>query len=120
VKTVDADTAAELIFELFKAKPWLNEPGIVMEDDYPAKDEAIMFLHHMVIHDTNSFGDISEPAQRIASGFLMDFMGKLMHPEHPLYRKTWLIDDSRPMAEQALQIVAAEIADNHLLPQEKH
>ena len=120
MKTINADTAAESIFELLKANPWLNKPGIMTENDYYAKDEAIMFLQHMAIHGANSFNGTSEPAQRIASGFLLDFMGKLMHPEHPLHKKTWLVDDSKPMPDQALQIIAAEISENNLPPQKRH
>ncbi len=120
MKTINADIAAELILELFKAKPWLNEPKIMTEDDYYAKDEAIIFLRHMAIHNANSFDGVSAPAQRIVSGFLLDLMGKFMRPEHLLHQKTWLIDDSKSLDEQALQIIAAEITDSPLLSQERH
>ena len=120
MKTVNTEQAAELIFRLLKANPWLNTPGVMTEDDYHAKDEAILFLQQMAIHGANGFGDISEPAQRIASGFLLDFMGKLIQPEHPLNRKTWLVDDSKPMADQALQIIAAEIVESHSRLQDSH
>jgi hypothetical protein len=120
MKTVNAEQAAESIFALLKANPWLNTPGLMTENDYHAKDEAILFLQRMAIHGANGFGDTSEPAQRIASGFLLDFMGKLMQPEHPLNRKTWLVDDSKPMADQALQIIAAEIVESHSRPQDLH
>ncbi|WP_292995735.1 hypothetical protein [Nitrosomonas sp.] len=120
MKTVNAEQAAESIFALLKANPWLNKPGLMTENDYHAKDEAILFLQRMAIHGVNGFGDISEPAQRIASGFLLDFMSKLMQPEHLLNRKTWLVDDSKPMADQALQIIAAELVENHLRSQDLH
>lgn len=120
MKTVNTEQAAELIFRLLKANPWLNTPGVMTEDDYHAKDEAILFLQQMAIHGANGFGDISEPAQRIASGFLLDFMGKLMQPEHLLNRKTWLVDDSKPMADQALQIIAAVLVENHPRSQDLH
>ena len=113
MKTISAEQAAESIFALLKANPWLNTPGVMTENDYHAKDEAILFLQRMAIHGVNGFGNTSEPAQRIASGFLLDFMGKLMQPEHPLNRKTWLVDDSKPMADQALQIIAAELVQHH-------
>jgi len=109
MKAVDSEYAAELIFEFLKANPWLNTPGVMTRDDYHAKDEAILFLQQMVIHGANSFGDISQPAQRIVSAFLLDFMGKLVHPEHPLNGKAWLVDDSKSMPDQALQIIAAAI-----------
>ena len=120
MKTVNAEQAAESIFELLKANPWLNTPGVITKNDYHAKDEAILFLQRMAIHGANGFGDTSEPAQRVASGFLLDFMGKLMQSEHPLNKKTWLVDDSKPMADQALQIIAAELVENHHQPQAMH
>lgn len=120
MRTINAEQTAELILELIKANPWLNTPGVMTENDYHAKDEAILFLQRMAIHGVNDFGDISEPAQRIASGFLLDFMGKLMQPEHPLNGKTWLVDDSKPIADQALQIIAAELVENHHQPQAMH
>lgn len=120
MKTINANTAAETIFELFKENSWLNKPEVMTKEDYHAKDEAIMFLQRFSLQDANSFEGISEPAQRIASSFLLDFMGKLMHPDHPLNKKTWLVDDSKPLAEQALLIIGHEIADNHLQPPELH
>lgn len=120
MKTVNAEQAAELIFALLKANPWLNTPGVMTENDYCAKDEAILFLQQMTIHGASGFGGASKPAQRIASGFLLDFMGKLMQPEHPLNKKTWLVDDSKPMADQAFQIIAAGIVENHPRSQDLH
>ncbi|MER0203693.1 MAG: hypothetical protein DU480_07490 [Nitrosomonas sp.] len=120
MRTINAAHAAELIFELLKANPWLNTPEIATGDDYQAKDEAILFLRNMAIHGAHSFGGISESAQRIASGFLLDFMGKLMNPEHPLNRKTWLVDDTKAVADQALQIIAGEIVENQPCPQGLH
>ena len=120
MKTVNAEQAAESIFALLKANPWLNTPEVMTENDFHAKDEAILFLQRMAIHGVNGFGDTSEPAQRIASGFLLDFMGKLMQAEHPLNRKTWLVDDSKSLIDQALQIIAAELIENHHQTQAMH
>jgi hypothetical protein len=113
MKTVNAEQAAESIFALLKANPWLNTPGVMTENDYHAKDEAILFLQRMTILGASSFSGTSEPAQRIASGFLLDFMGKLMQSEHPLNKKTWFVDDSKPLTDQALQIIAAELIESH-------
>ena len=120
MKTVNAEQAAELILALLKANPWLNMPGVMTANDYHAKDEAVLFLQRMAIHGANGFGGASEPAQRIASGFLLDFMGKLMQSEHPLNKKTWFVDDSEPVIDQALQIIAAELIENHSRPQDLH
>lgn len=120
MKTINAEQAAESIFALLKANPWLNTPEVMTENDYHAKGEAILFLQRMAIHGVNGFGDTSEPAQRIASGFLLDFMGKLMQPEHPLNRKTWLVDESKSLIDQALQIIAAEIVESHSRSQDLH
>ncbi|AEJ02607.1 hypothetical protein Nit79A3_2856 [Nitrosomonas sp. Is79A3] len=120
MKTVNAEQAAESIFALLKANPWLNTPEVMTENDFHAKGEAILFLQRMATHGVKGFGDTSEPAQRIASGFLLDFMGKLMQPEHPLNRKTWLVDDSKSLIDQALQIIAAEIVESHPRFQDLH
>lgn len=114
MKVVNAELAAELIFELLKENPWLNTPGLVTSGDFHAKDEAISFLQQMATQNANGFGNTSPSAQRIVSGFLLDFMGKLMQPEHPLNNKTWLVDGSRPEPDQALQIIAAEIAESQV------
>ncbi|MBY0474965.1 MAG: hypothetical protein K2Q13_07895 [Nitrosomonas sp.] len=120
MKTITAEHAAELILELLKANSWLNAPGVMTKDDFHAKDEAILFLQQMATHGASSFGDTSQSAQRIISGFLLDFMSKLMHPGHPLNRKSWQVDGSKLMPEQGLQIIAAEIIGNQLRPQSVH
>lgn len=120
MKSINADHAAESLLELFKAKPWLGKPEVMTEDDAHAEAEAIMFLQKLVIHGADSYGNTSEPAKRIVCSLLLDFMAKVMHPAHPLSKKTWLVDSSEPMAEQALQIIAAEIADSHPQPQARH
>lgn len=51
--------------------------------------------------------------KRIISGFLLGLISKLMLPEHPLNRKSWQVDDSKLMPEQALQAIAAEIVGDH-------
>lgn len=113
MKTIDADRAAELIFELLKEKEWLRKPGIMNESDFPAEPEAIIFLQNMAKNGADGYGNTSKQAQRIVCSLLHDFMGKLMHPEHPLSKKTWMIDDSKSMADQAFQVISAEIAQSH-------
>lgn len=113
MKMINAERAAELIFELLKAKPWLVKPEIMNESDFSAEPEAIIFLQNMVENGANSYGNTSEQAQRIVSSLMHDFMGKLMHPNHPLSKKTWMVDDSKPIPDQALQVIGAEIAQSH-------
>ena len=120
MKTINAEAAAEAIFELFKAKQWLNKPGIMTQEDATAEAEALMFLHQLVTYGADNYGGTSEPAQRVAATLLNDFMAKLIHPQSPFRKKTWIVDDSKPMAEQALQIIGHEIAGNFPQPQEQH
>lgn len=120
MQTINANTAAELIFKLIKEKSWLNKPEIMTPDDFHAEAEAITFLQKLARDGADSFEGISESAQRVVATLLNDFMAKLMHPESPLQRKSWIVDDSKPEAEQALQIIAAEIGSNHRQPQWPH
>lgn len=120
MKTINAETAAEAIFELFKAKPWLNKPGTMTQADFHAEAEAVKFLVQLTTQPIDSYGSTSEPAQRVALSLLHDFMAKLMHPQSPLSKKSWIVDDSKPMAEQALQIIGHEIAGNFPQPPEQH
>lgn len=43
-----------------------------------------------------------------------------MLPEHPLNRKSWQVDDSKLMLEQALQVIAAEIVGDNSRSQSVH
>lgn len=120
MKTINADQAAELLLELFKAKPWLNKPGTMESDDFHKETEAILFLQRFTAKQVDSYSGINESAQRVVTSLLHDFMYKLMHPEHPLSKKTWAIDDSQSMPDQALQVIAAEIAQSHPRKQDDH
>lgn len=120
MKTVDADYAAEAMLALFKNKPWLTKPGTMSDADAISETEAVMFLRCMATEDVTSYGTTSPSAQRVACSLLLDFMAKVMHQEHPLHKKRWSVDQSKPLHLQALQIIAAEIADNHPQLQSKH
>ncbi|PTQ80135.1 hypothetical protein SAMN05421510_10225 [Nitrosomonas ureae] len=55
--SITAEHAAELILALLKANSWLNTPGVMTQDDFHAKGEAILFLQQMAIHGASNFGD---------------------------------------------------------------
>ena len=38
--TINAQTAFELMYELFMVKPWLNSAGVMTETDYDAGSSA--------------------------------------------------------------------------------
>ena len=120
METIDADRAANLIFDLFIEKPWLNQPGELIESDFQSLDEAIDFLHSMTFSDVDSFGDISIPARRIVTGLLQELMASLIHPESSLRKGSWDVDESKRPYEQALMIISVEIVDSHRRSQLPH
>lgn len=115
MQTIHAEKVCELMYALFMAKPWLNKPGVMTDDDAPAESEAIMFLQNMA-HDTNDFGNASAAAQRIVNSLLLDFMAKVTRPSPSLQERTWLIVQSESEVSQALEVISAEIARNHPQP----
>jgi hypothetical protein len=115
MQTIHAEKVCELMYALFMAKPWLNKPGVMTDNDALAESEAIMFLQNMA-HDTNDFGNASAAAQRIVNSLLLDFMAKVTRPSPSLQERTWLIVQSESEVSQALEVISAEIARNHPQP----
>lgn len=113
METIDADRAAELIFELFKENPWLVRTGELIESDFKFEEEAIDFLHKMTFSGADSFGNTSMPARRIVTGLLTELLASLMHPESSLRKDRWDVDDSKPLHEQALTIISVEIVESY-------
>lgn len=109
--TVDAERAFALFFELFKAKPWLNQPGVMRSEDSIAETEAVAFL--LAAMSTNEWDGCSPPAQRIVNSLLLDFMAKLQSPKSSISRSTWEVKGSDPEWRQALDVVAQEIRKSH-------
>lgn len=112
-QTIKAERAAELLYELFKAKQWLVKSTVMLAEDAPAEAEAVMFLQRLTLHDVDGFGNLSAAARRVVCTLLMDFIAKLMMPGHPLNLKSWRVDASLTQPFQALQVIAAEIGDSH-------
>lgn len=106
--TVDSEKAFELIYELFKAKPWLNSAGTMTEKDHPSEDEALAFL--LTLETADGWGSCAEPARRVANSLLLDFMAKL-HVQFS--SRLWEIPAGLPPWRQAARIIRAEIAENH-------
>ncbi|RJP93717.1 MAG: hypothetical protein C4518_05915 [Desulfobacteraceae bacterium] len=105
---IDSQKAFELIYELFKAKPWLNSAGVLTSDDHHFEDEALAFL--LTLERADGWGMCSEPACRVANSLLLDFIAKL---HGPLSQETWFVPDSLPPWRQAAKIICAEIHKSH-------
>ncbi|SFK92677.1 hypothetical protein SAMN05216302_102140 [Nitrosomonas aestuarii] len=119
MQTVNSDHAFKAMLVFLKKKPWLIEPGEMIDGDELSEPEAIMFIYHMVTQDVSSYYDTSLSAQRIVRHFFLDFMAKLMYLGDPLHKKLWTVDQSKPLDHQALQIIVAEIADRRPQSQSK-
>ncbi|MXS82238.1 hypothetical protein [Nitrosomonas oligotropha] len=113
METIDADRAAELIFELLKKNPWLVRTGELIESDFNFEEEAVDFLHKMIFFGADSFGNTSIPARRIVTGLLTELLASLMHPESSLRENRWDVDDSKPSHEQALTIIFVETVESY-------
>lgn len=109
--TVSADQAAGLVFELFKAKPWINQGGVMQPEDACAEEEAVHFL--LTLDTASNWGAISEAARRVANSLLLDFLARLMHPESPNADDVWRVTFGLPAWRQASEVIAAEIRRSH-------
>lgn len=112
MQTINANTAAELILKLIKAKPWLNDSGTMTKHDPGSEATAVDFMQKLVTGGIDSFDNASASAQRCVATLLRRLIDNLLRPENPLHKKTWVIDDSKPSDKQALAIIAAEILEN--------
>lgn len=117
-ETVSADRMAEFIFELLKAKPWLNEPGVMKESDANAESEAIDFL--LALETARGWGVCSMPARRIVNSLLLDFMAKLMDPSSSLSRASWAVSHHDEPWRKAIYGLAHEIRRSHPRFQSPH
>lgn len=111
MQTINANTAAELILKLIKAKPWLNDSAMTKHDP-GSEAAAVDFMQKLVTGGVNSFDNASASTQRCVATLLRRLIDNLLRPENPLHKKTWVIDDSKPSDEQALAIIAVEILEN--------
>lgn len=109
--TVTANQAAPLLLELFKAKPWLNQPGTMLPEDAGAEEEAVHFL--LTLETAGGWGLISAAARRVANTLLLDFLARLMHPESPSAGNVWQVTSGFPAWRQAAEVVGAEIRRSH-------
>lgn len=112
MQTINANTAAELMLKLIRAKPWLNDSGATTQNGPDPETAAVDFMQQLVTGGMDSFDDTNASTQHFVATLLHRFIDNLLRPESPLYKKTWIIDDSQPPDEQALAIIAAEILEN--------
>src|SRR3989338_7901626 len=85
--TVSADQAAGLVFELFKAKPWINQGGVMQPEDQCAAGHALRFL--LSIETADGWGAAGDSVKRVVNSLLLDFLAKLMHPASPFSGRQW-------------------------------
>lgn len=111
-KMINAEQAAELIFELVKAKPWLNQPGVMLSSDAAAEHEAVGFLLALD-STTTGWGNTSLSGRRVACTMVVDFLGKLMHPDSPYRNRQWHVAAEASRQDQALHVICAEIRGSH-------
>lgn len=105
---VNAEKAFELMYELFKAKPWISTVGAMTDEDHAFEGEGLLFL--MTLKEADDWGTCSKPAQRIAASLLIDFTARL---RGPLYHAEWRVPADLPPWAQAAQIVQDEICRSH-------
>jgi len=117
-RSVDADGAFELMFELLKARPWLREAGTMTPEDAPAETEALAFL--LAAQTANGWGDCSLAARRVAGSLIIDFMLKLRQPGSHLSQTVWQVPANRPAWQQALHLVAQQIGKQSPPPGARH
>ncbi|EIJ33330.1 hypothetical protein [Thiothrix nivea] len=106
--TVNAEKAFELMYELFKAKPWLNSAGVMAGDDFHAESEAVAFL--LTLDQAEGWGDCSAPARRVVNSLLLDFLSKL---RGSMAHHTWEVDAGLPKWRQAVAVISSEILGSH-------
>lgn len=109
--TVRAERVAELMYELFKAKPWLNSAGVMTPQDAPAEAEAIAFL--LTVDSAENWGNTTPAARRIVNSLLVDFIAKLLSPASSFSSACWRVPADAPNWQQALHVVAQEIRQTH-------
>lgn len=105
---IDSQKAFELMYELFKAKPWLNSAGVMSEADHPAEDEALAFL--LTLETAQGWGECTKPACRVVNSLLLDFTAKL---RGPYAHRRWEVPMGLAPWRQAARIVHAEIYRSH-------
>ncbi len=108
---IDAEAAFGLMYELYRAKPWLNEPGVMQPGDAPAESEAVAFL--LTAHAAEGWGACGPAARRVACTLLLDFTANLGMPGSPLSKAVWRVDQDTPPWRQALAVIEHEIRRSH-------
>ena len=116
--TVSAEQMAGFVLELFKSRPWLNEPGIMQNADAIAEAEAVDFL--LALESAKNWGKCSMPARRIVNSLLLDFIGKLMDPLSALSRSSWEVSSHDEPWRKAIYGIAHEIRQSHRRFQSPH
>lgn len=115
---VDAEQMHGFCFELFKAKPWLSDGGVMHASDAPCEAEAIDFL--LALDAATGWGQCSMPARRIVNSLLLGFMAKLVDPRSALSRSSWEVPHCEQLWQKASYGIAHEIRRSHPRFQSPH
>lgn len=117
-KTVNADGAFELMFELLKAHPWLVKPASTAAENPQAEAEALTFLASANVAD--GWGDCSPEAQGVAAWFIFELMAYLRQMSEARAKLVWKVPAHLPAWQQALHLVGQQIAMRSRPPGSRH
>lgn len=111
-KTITAEQAAELVYNLFAAQKWLLEPGAMTEADRAYEEEALTAL--LSLDEATRWQNVSPPAARVASTMLIQFLALLAFPKDKAWaERKFTVDSENSSTQQAFALIAAEILQNH-------
>lgn len=110
---VNAEQAAEWLYNLFQQDIWLLEVKPVRHLDTDIEQQAVGFLLSVAEQGVNSWGSASQEVKETVSLLLMDFLAKLMHPQSPFAKQRWEVDAADAPLEKILAIISAEIRRSH-------
>jgi len=104
---IDAERAFDLMYLLLQEKPWLLKSSIMKDEDAQFEQEAVAFL--LTLDAAKDWGSCSDPARRVVSTLLTDFMLKL---KGPFSNRYWESSGDLEPWLQAVQIICDEICGN--------
>jgi hypothetical protein len=110
---VNAEQAAEWLYELFQQNMWLLTAKPARHIDPNIEYQAINFILAVAKQGLRDWGDTSQAVKETVSLLMMDFIAKLMHPQSPFAKMHWEVAISASNTQKVLEIVACEIYQGH-------
>ncbi len=118
-KTINAETAFDLVYALFQHYPWLLGEKSLSPLEQSVEHEAVKFILSLAKSDIRNWGNTNEETQNVVSGLLLDFLVKLKQPD--IYGATlWEVSVKAEPWQQALEIIACEIRKAHPYVEDIH